>query len=243
MTTGPAVSASLQPGVQPPLVPPTGPPVSYAPPTAAAAPAAQVQLEPPSVAHGSTNETLCTRLGELLQRVDRTKMLKRAQDDMDTRVQALIAALSSGTLVGPVRERTSELILAIADGQYPEAREIIKVLVAHHSFAVEGWLVGLKRILHELDPAGAAAPSVPSVPMQPLIQPMAQPAFAGAGFGGGGGEAVSADGYTNYDTYVPPTQQIIARNDDESTLDSWHNWASSWLAPPSAKDTLSSIGK
>ena len=250
VTTGAAVSPALQPGTQPPAVPPSGPPVAHTapPPSAAMPPPAEPRLEPPSLASGSSNEDLCSRLTIVLQRVDESKMHKKAKEDMDTRIQMLFAALRENRISGVARERTSELILALSDGQYGDAREIVKALVTHHSFDVEGWIVGIKRLLHELDPAGAHAPQPtavvpPPVPMMPPLQPGIQPPAAGVGLGGDAGSAISMDGYTNYDTYVPPSQQILQRKDDESTLDSWHNWASSFLAPPSAKDTLASIGK
>jgi len=164
-------------------------------------------------------------LSDVLARVDRAHMHKKAADDMDERVGVLVAALKDGKLHGLARERTSDVIVAMSEARYADARELIKVLVAHHIFDAEYWIVGVKRALHELAPA----PTVPAAGMMhppplavappPLLQPgLAQPGLfvpqAPADYVPEAyGVAVDSEGYTNYDTWVAPITPLCAQHE------------------------------
>eukprot|EP00041_Stephanoeca_diplocostata_P025232 m.656456 g.656456 ORF g.656456 m.656456 type:complete len:789 (+) comp22703_c0_seq2:165-2531(+) len=258
-------------------------------------------FEPPSFASAAASKDLCDMLlAFVAEKVDRAKMNRRAGEDMDTRLRVLCDALTSNKLMGPAREQVADMIGALCDERFDSVRQHLAVLVERFPMDAEGWIVGIKRILHEVDPSTVVqAPHshhqpAPQTPTQPLmmqqqqreVQPPAlMPIPVGAGqqqpatfpvpgypqqqqpppqtyhghqnypdptqsAGGGVGGAPTVQAYDmggagaySYPS-MPTHQEQQQRNYDTGvggTLDRLHSWASSWLAPPSAKDTLASI--
>lgn len=135
-------------------------------------------FEPPSFASAAASKDLCDMLRAFVaEKVDRSRMNRRAADDMDSRLRVLCDALTTNRLVGPAREQVADMIGALADERYDSVRQNLAVLVERFPMDAEGWIVGMKRILHEVDASTVVqAPHPhqqpePQTPPQPFMMP------------------------------------------------------------------------
>eukprot|EP00729_Bicosta_minor_P012748 gene12748-23206_t len=112
------------------------------------------RIETPSLASAGDSAALVGVLTAVVAKLDGGRTKKRVLDDIAKRVESLKQAIANNSLSATVRTLVGDLVAALSEEQYDIAKGVHLTLAQRHTSEVAAWSTGVKRLIHELVPAG-----------------------------------------------------------------------------------------